>query len=210
VFNRSPFIPPAQPVLRPAPPRGDAWVREVKFDGWLIQLHKHRNSIAIYTRSGADFTHRLRAIAEAVASLPVRSIVIDGELTACDKRGLPDFRSLHFRGFRTNELCVWAFDVLWLDNTDIRPAPLTDRKRLLESIVNKTGDNWLRFSETFNEGEKLLKAAERMGLEGVVSKRRDVPYRSGIDCGWIKVKCQSWKDANKDRGELFNRRKRLR
>jgi ATP-dependent DNA ligase len=132
---------------------------------------------------------------------------IDGELTACDDRGVPDFRALHFHNIRDGDLCVWAFDILHLNGADLREVPLTARKYVLEKIIYKARDHTLRLSETFDDGDKLLASCERMGLEGIVSKRRDLPYRSGT-ADWVKVKCLSWRDANKDRGELFNKNKR--
>ena len=76
-------------------------------------------------------------------------------------------------------------------------------------MLIETDDDTLRFSEEFPDPVKLLQVADGMGLEGVVSKRRSAPYRSGSKSGWIKVKSASWRDTNKDRGELFHRRKEL-
>ena len=108
---------------------------------------------------------------------------------------------------RDDQLCVWAFDILQLNGIDLRQATLTELKYALEKIVYKAKDHTLRLSETFDDGAKLLASCECMGLEGIVSKRRDFPYRSG-KADWIKVKCLSWREANKDRGELFNKEKR--
>ena len=66
--------------------------------------------------------------------------------------------------------------------------------------------DWLHYSESFDDGLELLKAADRMRLEGIVSKRRDAPYRSGKQCGWVKVKCQTWREASKERWRLIERR----
>jgi bifunctional non-homologous end joining protein LigD len=96
VLSKSPFIVPCTPVQRGRPPVGDDWLHEVKFDGWRVQLHKSKRRATIYSRTGRDFTARFPTIAAAVASLPVPSVVLDGELTACDPSGLPDFRALHF------------------------------------------------------------------------------------------------------------------
>jgi bifunctional non-homologous end joining protein LigD len=148
-----------------------------------------------------------RHLAKEVTELPARSVVIDGELTACDGRGLPDFRALHFRDVRDDELCVWAFDLLKLDGRDLRELPLVERKHIRAKLVYKTRDNWLRLSETFDDGAKLLRAAEGMGLEGVISKHRGTPYRSGRSADWIKLKTADWRIANKDRWHLFEKRK---
>jgi bifunctional non-homologous end joining protein LigD len=206
VFTKSPFIVSCSPVQRTWPPTGDAWLHEVKFDGWRVQLHKSKRRTTMFSRTGRDFTARFPAIAAAVAALPVQSLIIDGELTACDSRGIPDFRALHLHNVPEDTLCVWAFDILHLNGADLRQVPLIDRKYALEKVIYKANDHTLRLSETFDDGAKLLASCEQMGLEGIVSKRRDFPYRSG-PADWIKVKCLTWREANKDRHELFKKRK---
>src|SRR5215467_9261677 len=161
------FIVPAQPKLRTSPPMGAAWIHEIRFDGWRVQLHEQEHSVAIYTKNGHRCAHKVELIAAALTHLPARSCIIDGELTTCDEYGLPNFHALHFG--RT-ERCAWAFDLLYVDGKDLREHPLSYRKSRLEKLVLKVGDGWLRYSESFTDGAKLLAAAERMGLEGVVSK----------------------------------------
>jgi bifunctional non-homologous end joining protein LigD len=203
MLGKSSFIVPCSPIQKGRPPVGDDWLHEVKFDGWRVQLHKYKRR----AKSGNDFTRRFPGIAAAIAALPVQSVIIDGELTACDDRGLSDFRALHFHNVRDDDLCVWAFDIMHLNGADLCEVPLDKRKYALEKVIYKADDHALRLSETFDEGGKLLASCERMGLEGIVSKRRDFPYRSG-QADWIKVKCLTWREANKDRWELFNKQKR--
>jgi ATP-dependent DNA ligase len=191
------FIPPALPRIRAVPPSGPGWLHEVKFDGWPMQLHKVGREVAIYTRRGHDYTSRLPLIARA------HSIIIDGELVACDERGMPDFRALHFRT-RDRTLCVWAFDLLALGH-DMRELSIEHRKERLARIVRDARAPWLRYSESFGDSGKLLAAADAMQLEGIVSKRRDGRYRSGTRSGWIKVKAAAWREANRERGRLFER-----
>jgi len=100
---------------------------------------------------------------------------------------------------------VWAFDLLFHNGRDVRELPLVERKDLLMVLIMGAGDDRLRLSDGFDDGVELLAAAERIGLEGVVSKRRDAPYLSGAKCGWIKVKTQAWREANKNRWQLFER-----
>ena len=178
---------------------------EIKFDGWRVQLHKQDRSIAIDTKNGYRCAYKIELIAAALTHLPARSCIIDGDLTACDEYGLPNFHALHFQNGRT-ERCVWAFDLLYLDGQDPREHPLSYRKRKLEKLVLKVEDGWLRYSESFTDGAKLLAAAERMGLEGVVSKIWANAYRSGARCDRIKVKCPSWRERIRDRRRLFERR----
>jgi bifunctional non-homologous end joining protein LigD len=142
---------------------------------------------------------------DALARLKgVRSLIIDGELVACDGDGRPDFYRLHFHRHNRG-LCVWAFDLLYLNGRDLRDLPLSERKRQLEKLISKARSDWLQLSETFDDGAKLLAEADRRGLEGIVSKRADAPYRSGKRSEWIKVKCQTWLEANRERWRLFER-----
>jgi bifunctional non-homologous end joining protein LigD len=87
----------------------------------------------------------------------------------------------------------------------VRELPLIERKDLLMVLVMGAGDDRLRLSDGFDDGVELLAAAERMGLEGVVSKRRDAAYRSGPRCGWIKTKTKAWRGANREHWQLFER-----
>jgi bifunctional non-homologous end joining protein LigD len=91
------YLPPATPTLHSTPPHGEQWLHKVKFDGRRIQLHKHGGSAAAFTKNGHDHSSRVRWIVDALACLKgVRSLIIDGELLACDDAGLPDFYRLHF------------------------------------------------------------------------------------------------------------------
>jgi bifunctional non-homologous end joining protein LigD len=199
------FIAPATPVLRSAPPRGADWLHEAKFDGWRIQLHKDGSVARLYTKGGYDCTTRFGGLSSALAAVPARSCIIDGEVTAFDPLGLLDFDALHSGTADDDDIAVWAFDLLFHNGRDVRELPLVERKDLLMVLIMGAGDSRLRLSDGFDDGGELLAAAERMGLEGVVSKRRDAPYRSGSQCGWIKTKTRAWREANKDRWRLFER-----
>ena len=135
--------------------------------------------------------------------LNARSVVIDGELVACDVEGKPDFYALMRRD--TAGLCVWCFDLLMLNGRDLRSFPLEQRKAKLSALLAKTPDGALRLSHTFGDGEKLLHAAGQNGLEGIVSKRRMAPYVAGTASGWIKVKTAEWREANRERHKLFEK-----
>ena len=161
--------------------------------------------MSLYTKNGYDCTERFGVLSSALAAVPTRSCIIDGEVTAFDPLGLLDFQALHFRTAADDDIAVWAFDLLFHDGRDVREQPLVERKDLLMVLIMGAGDDRPRLSDGFDDGVELLAAAERMGLEGVVSKRRDAPYRSGTRCGWTKTKTQAWRDANKDRWRLFER-----
>ena len=112
MLHTSPFIIPAQPALRVRPPAGDAWLHEVKFDGYRCQLHKAANDTVIFSRNGRDFTNRFPGIRDAVLTLPCKSAIIDGEVVACRKDGTPDFRALHSGNYSQEILCVRCFDLM--------------------------------------------------------------------------------------------------
>jgi bifunctional non-homologous end joining protein LigD len=131
------FIPPCEPILRPRPPRGEAWLHEVKFDGFRTQLHKAGDEITIYSRNGADFTSRYPAIVSALTALPVRSAIIDAEMTVCSGDGVPQFYRLLTRRFDQGELCAWAFDVLSVEGDDLREKPLQARKAALVKLLRR-------------------------------------------------------------------------
>jgi bifunctional non-homologous end joining protein LigD len=186
VLRRNPFIIPSAPVLMREPPRGEQWLHEVKFDGWRAQLHKAGDEVAIFTRRGNDYTKRFPAIRNSLIALPARSAIIDAEIVVCDSDGKPDFKAL--MDGTPGELCAWCFDLMELNGRDVRELPLIERKALLRHLLNKADDHRLRFSETFPDPLKLLKAANKAGLEGIVSKLSNQPYRSAKNPGWVKVK----------------------
>ncbi len=124
--------------------------------------------------------------------MPVEDAIIDGEVVAEASGGAPDFSALQdaLATGRTERLAFYAFDLLYLDGRDLRRAPLIERKAALTAIIGAAGI--VRVSEHFEEnGERLLWHACRLGLEGVVSKLRDAPYRSGRGKEWTKSKCSN-------------------
>lgn len=192
------FLPLCRPKLRLEPPRGPLWQHEVKFDGYRVQLHK---PALIYSRNGSDFTRRFKPITEAIALLPAITAVIDGELVVADHDGTPNFRALHLR--LSNDFVVWCFDLLEVDGFDTRELPLRERREKLKGLL--LGSELLRYSEEFDDPDKLLDMCSEHRLAGIISKRVDLPYRPG-NCDWVKVKCLKWKERNKERRKMFEKR----
>jgi bifunctional non-homologous end joining protein LigD len=200
-FSR--FIPPCQPTLRTAPPRGPGWSHEVKFHGWRLQLHKAGTRVRLRSRHGHDLTSTFPTTASAIATLDATTAILDGELVATNAEGMPDFRGLQCRSADT-PLAVWVFDLLEVNGCDVRALSLEERRyRLAQQLASRSGDGTLRYSESFADPARLLAAAHDLGLEGVVSKRLDAPYRSGRRPEWVKVKTESWRIANRERWRLF-------
>jgi bifunctional non-homologous end joining protein LigD len=136
-----------------------------------------------------------------VSCQPSRSF-LDGEIVASDAAGIADFWRLFLRSAKPAELHVWVFDLLALNRKDLRKWSLEARQGRLQILVSRF-DSPVLHSEAFDDGEALLRVAEKHGLEGLVSKRRDAPYRSGACRGWRKVKTIAWREANRERWRLF-------
>lgn len=108
-------------------------------------------------------------------------------------------------GNKAPALCLWAFDLLYLDGVRITPMPLSQRKDILNDLVNQADDERLQFSGEFADAGRLLAAGETIKLEGVVSKRRDSAYRSGKTRDWLKIKTASWRAADRDRWQMLQK-----
>ena len=205
MLRKIPFITPMAPTLAKQPPTGDDWLHEIKFDGFRAQVHVEADDVTIYSRNGNDLTRRFKQLKSTIASIRVHSAIIDCELVACDDSGQPDFRAL-MSNKQDCDLCLWCFDLLALDGERLTEKPLVRRRALLNELVNVADDHAVQFSMAFDGDADLLAVAERMGLEGIVSKRKDSSYRSGPTRDWLKAKTSSWRASNCDRWELFESR----
>ncbi|SFD61213.1 bifunctional non-homologous end joining protein LigD [Bosea sp. CRIB-10] len=188
------FVEPCLATLQEKPPAGDAWLHEVKFDGYRLQARISAGKVKLLTRTGLDWTERFGdRIGDALAALPCEAALIDGEVVALGENGISSFSALQaaLSEGKTENLVFYAFDLLHLDGENLQPEPLLARKERLEDLLSSAGqDTPLRYSEHFIEpGQTMLRHACRMGLEGVISKRAGAPYRSGRGRDWIKSKC---------------------
>src|SRR5215468_10442158 len=121
----------------------------------------------------------------------------------------PNFARLHVRWTRPLTIHLWAFDLLAFNGRDLRLQPLVKRQSVLQGLLERFGCPAVSLSEAFEDGLALLRVAEERGLEGIVSKRRDSPYRSGDCRDWRKVKTAAWREANRERWRLFELQLRL-
>ncbi len=179
------FIHPCQPTVAKRPPTGPGWAHELKLDGYRLQVHVSGGRVRLYTMNGANWTDRYPRIVEEAARIKGTAI-IDAEVVCLDADGHTDFDTLHSRSF-DHEAVACAFDLLALDGRDLRRRPFKERKAALSKLLFRSrGIQYVEHAE--GHGEKLFDAVCKLGLEGVVSKKLDAPYRSGKSKAWIKVK----------------------
>ncbi|WP_333683769.1 DNA ligase D [Pontibaca methylaminivorans] len=188
------FVAPALATLRAAPPAGDEWLHEVKFDGYRLQARLDGGALQLLTRGGLDWTGRFGPrIAGALRALPVKTALLDGEVVVESGHGASDFPALQadLSTGRDDRFLFYLFDLLYLDGRDLRKEPLLRRKALLEDLLRDDAPA-LRYSAHFAEsGALVLRHACRLSLEGIVSKLADAPYRSGRGRAWVKSKCSA-------------------
>lgn len=188
------FIKPCLAKLAHAPPSGANWLHEIKYDGYRVQARIDSDgSVSFTTRNSLDWTGRFRALAGEFKKLKVRNTLIDGEVVVQDEKGASSFTRLvaELKAGRSEAMLFYAFDLLFLDGHDTRSLHLANRKELLVTLLSKLPKaSRLRFSQHFEEdGASLLAEVCKLGLEGIISKRADLPYRSGRCGDWLKLKC---------------------
>ncbi len=186
------FIEPLLPTLVDQPPVGETWQHEIKHDGYRTQLALAVDRAQAFTRNGYDWSEKYRPILTAARQPDRLSAILDGEMIVQDERGRSDYDAFRRAlGRQPDRLVFYAFDLLGLDGRDLRAAPLIERRDLLRELVGAHNPTFpIQFSEAVaGSGADLLQAACGMGLEGIVSKRLDSPYRSGRQTTWLKTKC---------------------
>jgi ATP-dependent DNA ligase len=169
-------------------PDGPDWLHEIKYDGYRLRVERDGDRVRLITRGGYDWTKRFPWVVEAALKNRQKRFVIDGEAVILGVDGISDFGALH-SGRHNDEVQLCAFDLLAMDGDDLRKLPLSMRKANLERLLARRPEGI--FINPFERGEigpDLFRAACRMGLEGLVSKRRDRPYQAGRSKHWVKVK----------------------
>lgn len=179
------------PTLVDAPPAGDRWTHEIKYDGYRTQLHLDRAGHRAFTRNGFDWTPRYAALLNAAEKLSCQSAIIDGEVIVQDEHGRSDFNALRVAIEQTpNKLIFYAFDILTLDGRDLRIEPLELRRELLEEMIGEPDPGFpIHFSSSLvRDGPTFFKMIAELNLEGIVSKKLGTTYRSGRTKVWLKAK----------------------
>jgi bifunctional non-homologous end joining protein LigD len=172
-------------------PSGPQWVHEIKHDGYRFICRREGNRIRVFCRRGHDYTDRVPRIVDTFARLPASSVTLDGEGVACDPDGVTNVELLRVALGRPakHEVFLYAFDSLELDGRDMRREPWSEQRWKLARLLRGAGHG-VQLCDHIErtDGDAMFRHACAMGLEGIVAKRRDRPYRSGRSPDWIKVK----------------------
>jgi bifunctional non-homologous end joining protein LigD len=175
------------------PPSGPKWIHEIKHNGYRMQARIDAGSVRLLTRKALDWTERFASIAAAITKIGLASGLLDGEIVVEDDKGITSFNNLQadLKAGRQDRFRYFVFDLLYGEGFDLTKAALIDRKDLLQQILaGLSGSSPIRFSEHLEvDGPTMLEHSCRFGLEGIVSKRKDLPYRSGRGDHWLKAKC---------------------
>jgi bifunctional non-homologous end joining protein LigD len=188
------FADPQLATLVDAVPAGNDWIHEIKFDGYRALIAAAGADVRVYTRKGLDWTDKFQPLAQAVAALDLPPCLIDGEITAPGADGNPSFSALQNElkrghGAQKSRMDFHAFDLLSLEGADLRSLPQIERKERLEALLSHAEPPIRVADHVIGAGEKLYEAMCKAGLEGIIAKRIDAPYRGTRSRSWVKVKC---------------------
>lgn len=182
------FVSPMLAKLVRTLPEGAEWEYEVKLDGYRLEAVKSGDKVRLYSRRGNDFTKKFTRIAKQVANIKADSFVIDGEAVVVDECGVPSFQMLQNRASLSGgwALAYYAFDLLNLNGKDLMGYPLKDRRALLEKLLGNSG---VLLSQSLpGTLSQIMQAVRQHGLEGVIAKRVDSPYKPGQRTDlWLKL-----------------------
>lgn len=176
-------------------PEGPEWLQEIKFDGYRILASVQTREVTLWSRNGKDWTRRFPAIAAELTRLSASTLLLDGEVIALEPSGLSSFRRLQemLSARRTDTAVYQAFDLLHVDGVDLSGAALVERKGLLAELLTNDGAGQhaaVRFTgHVQGKGCEFYGNACDLGLEGIICKRMNAPYRAVRNRDWLKVKC---------------------
>ncbi len=184
-------LPPQLASLASAAPTSGDWSWEIKLDGYRLMARIDGGQVRLITRGGHDWSARMPALVEALQGLQVDSAWLDGEIVVLGPAGMPDFNALQnaFDSARTAGIVYFLFDLPYFEGHDLRAVPLVARRQVLQQLLAEHPHGQLRFSAAFDaDAAAILESARRMGLEGVIAKRKDAVYESRRTETWLKLK----------------------
>jgi bifunctional non-homologous end joining protein LigD len=168
-------------------PTGSRVGAQIKRDGYRMLVRRDGDRVRLFTRRGYDWTDRYPRIVEAATALRASTFLIDGEAVVCGEDGVQSFELLRAKR-RAGAAFTWAFDLIEHNGADLRSQPPEQRKAALAKLLARERDGVLFNEHLADDGAVVFEAVCRMGLEGIVSKRLDAPYRSGRSTDWVKTK----------------------
>ncbi len=176
-------------AIAPAPPDNGLWLYEVKFDGFRVLAIKNGKDVELWSRNQKPLNGRFPGLVEAVARLPIKSCLLDGEACSLDHQGRSSFQLLQNQAETEHPVVYYAFDLLFEGSTDLRQRPLIERKKRLESVLIQAADP-IRLSTFFTENPKnILEKMKSAGAEGSIAKLMTSAYETGHRSGtWVKIK----------------------
>ena len=187
------FIPAQLATLVDDPPVGPEWVHEIKYDGYRMLCRIDGGQVRLISRNEKDWTQAFPTIVAEAQQLPLTNGWLDGEVVSLDTRGISSFQALQNaleKGRMAVHIVYYVFDLLFLNGQDLTTLALSERKSLLANLLQSGAVSQIRYSEHMEiEGEIFYRYACQHGLEGIISKRRDLEYTSRRTKTWIKVKC---------------------
>ncbi|MGH7502926.1 MAG: DNA ligase D [Longimicrobiales bacterium] len=189
-----PTVPePELATLVANPPAGDDWLHEIKYDGYRLLCRVEGDDVRLISRNGKDWTARFRAVVDAVRALPCRRALLDGEVAILRQDGRTNFQDLqnYLGAGGRGALRYFLFDLLQLEDESWMSRPLIERKRKLAALLEDVAPQGIvQFSDHVEgNGPRFYASACGMGLEGILSKRKDSKYRPGRTRDWLKIKC---------------------
>jgi bifunctional non-homologous end joining protein LigD len=192
-------LPRSQPLalalVVEAPPAGEEWLHEIKHDGYRIVARVEEGEVRLVSRNGKDWTKEFPTVARAVGRLPAGTALLDGEVAAVLPNGSTSFQALQRRSDGRVPLVYFAFDLLHLDGWDLRDVRLEERKEVLRRLLEMAPPALRLSDHVRGQGPAFFEQVRGAGLEGVMSKRADAPYRAGRGGDWRKAKCRPTQEA---------------
>ena len=173
-------------------PEGDDWMHEIKFDGYRMLCHVRNRKTRFISRNGKDWTKKFTHLVKHIAALPIANGILDGEIVIVDEAGRTSFQALQnaFQEGGAAPFVYYVFDLLYLNETDIRQVAIEERKAVLREIIPTDEESSIKYSDHVKgNGPQFFAEAARLKLEGIISKRLGRPYVEGRGIDWLKVKC---------------------
>ena len=182
-----------QPTQVKQPFHRDGWVYEEKIDGWRMLAYKDGRTVRLVSRNGVDHTRRFPELAAALAALPGRTLVLDGEVAIFDRQLRSRFDWLRDPDEVATPPLMMVFDLLYRAGRDQAKRPLRERRVRLEEVV-AGAERIFPVRRLTSNGLVAWSEVLKAGFEGYVAKDEASPYVGGVPRSWLKVKVPGWTD----------------